>query len=545
MRVTVIILVKNGSGIEDAVKVISKQHSVVLTENLQDFHNALLSHQPDAVLIDIDALNDSPFGWSELLAIDRVTTEIILMGSSDAIGEIEPHIDDSVSLISYPPDPKKVNCLIERKLESKQFTEKQYSVSRTETNYSRLRDHFFNNLLEGHNLPNDTDSLMSFLKLTSETARYYLVFVLSFTPAAGRSPAYNIWETAIRVKSITHQEISKIAINRSCVRDQSRIAFMLLIDEPGDAFKYKLEQTLDAARKRILKECRQNISVGIGLASNIIPDIAYSYQQACDALDQGHFFGKSFLCFFSDLWLRSARRLQFSQQAKEQIHSYLYRNDFESMDLVIEKEFQSIGALGVASKENILSLQIDLTVFLMDISNRMSVFAERPQIYSSILNDFLTSDSLTDMEIVVKKTLRDMSSVSNATQEKRTIRIVQDVQKTIVDRIGEPVNVQSLAEYVHISPNYLSAVFKEETGMKLSNYINIIKLRKASSLLLETENTIARIAEAVGYDNVNYFSQLFKKQYGIRPSEYRLYRGCSSADMTLIASESENGGESV
>ena len=81
---------------------------------------------------------------------------------------------------------------------------------RTETNYSRLRDHFFNNLLEGHNLPNDITSLMSFLKLTSETAKYYLVFVLSFAPVSNYSPRYDIWEMAIRVKSITHQEISNI-----------------------------------------------------------------------------------------------------------------------------------------------------------------------------------------------------------------------------------------------------------------------------------------------------------------------------------------------
>lgn len=325
------------------------------------------------------------------------------------------------------------------------------------------------------------------------------------------------------MKSITHQEISKIAINRSCVREQNQIAFLLLIEEPGDSFKYKLEQTLEIVKKQVLKECKQSISVGIGLASNIISDISYSYQQACDALGQGNFFGKSFLCFFSDLWLRSSRRLQFSQQAKEQIRAHLYRNDFEKMDLLIEKEFQNIGSLGLASKENILSLQIDLTVFLMDISNRMSIIAERPQIYSSILNDFLKSGSLTEMEIVVKKTLRDMSNTSNATQEKRTIRIVQDAQKMIVERINEPVNVQLLAQYIHISPNYLSAVFKEETGMRLSKYINSIKLQKAATLLLETNNSIAQITEAVGYDNANYFSQLFKKQYGMKPSEYRRF----------------------
>ena len=519
----IIILEQDSEQISDTLKSMSKQHALLATKKPEDFHNALLAHQPDAVVVSIEILNKSPFGWSELLLIDRLTTEIILTGDAAALAELETHVDDSVSLVEYPMDPQKMSRLILQKIESKKFTEKQYSIMRTETNYSRLRDHFFNNLLEGHNLPNDITSLMSFLKLTSETAKYYLVFVLSFAPVSNYSPRYDIWEMAIRVKSITHQEISKIAINRSCVREQNQIAFLLLIEEPGDSFKYKLEQTLEIVKKQVLKECKQSISVGIGLASNIISDISYSYQQACDALGQGNFFGKSFLCFFSDLWLRSSRRLQFSQQAKEQIRAHLYRNDFEKMDLLIEKEFQNIGSLGLASKENILSLQIDLTVFLMDISNRMSIIAERPQSYSSILNDFLKSGSLKEMEIVVKKTLRDMSNTSNATQEKRTIRIVQDAQKMIVERINEPVNVQLLAQYIHISPNYLSAVFKEETGMRLSKYINSIKLQKAATLLLETNNSIAQITEAVGYDNANYFSQLFKKQYGMKPSEYRRF----------------------
>ena len=59
--------------------------------------------------------------------------------------------------------------------------------------------------------------------------------------------------------------------------------------------------------------------------------------------------------------------------------------------------------------------------------------------------------------------------------------------------------------------------------MRLSKYINSIKLQKAATLLLETNNSIAQITEAVGYDNANYFSQLFKKQYGMKPSEYRRF----------------------
>ena len=393
-------------------------------------------------------------------------------------------------------------------------------------NLSRLRDHLFSNLLEGYDIPKDIDNTMNFLGLYSDSCKYYLALVISFSPVFPEASREDIWETALRIQEISREEIGKIAVHRSCIRDFNRIAFLLLIKEPGDSFRYNLEKTLEIISKRVSKECCLKISVGVGLADNRIDGITCGYRQACDALDQGNFFGNSFVCFFCDLYDREFQRFQFPRNVKERITKCLYQENFVEIDQLIEKEFEKIIRQGLATKDNILALKIDLTVFLMDLSNKLAVVSEKSQIYSNLLNDFLTADSLPSLEIIIKQKLRELFNASRLVLEKRTVRLVSNAQSIVLEHMREPINVQSIAQLLRISPNYLSAIFKAETGVRLTEYITNIKMREAARLLRETQKHITEITILVGYDNANYFSRIFKKQYGTSPSEYRRGSEC-------------------
>ena len=138
----------------------------------------------------------------------------------------------------------------------------------------------------------------------------------------------------------------------------------------------------------------------------------------------------------------------------------------------------------------------------------------------------LTADSLPSLEIIIKQKLCELSNASRLVLEKRTVRLVSNAQSIVLEHMREPINVQSIAQLLRISPNYLSAIFKAETGVRLTEYITNIKMREAARLLRETQKHITEITILVGYDNANYFSRIFKKQYGISPSEYRRGSEC-------------------
>lgn len=85
----------------------------------------------------------------------------------------------------------------------------------------------------------------------------------------------------------------------------------------------------------------------------------------------------------------------------------------------------------------------------------------------------------------------------------------------------ERINLESLAQNFYVSPSYLSHTFKEETGQSTMAYLENIRLEQAKKLLSGTGISIADVAERVGYKDGNYFTKVFRKAFGLAPSEYR------------------------
>lgn len=109
-----------------------------------------------------------------------------------------------------------------------------------------------------------------------------------------------------------------------------------------------------------------------------------------------------------------------------------------------------------------------------------------------------------------------------------TAKSVQDYSHTVrlaVEFINlhysEQITVGDVAEAVKKSPNYLSSIFKKETGLSFTRYLNELRLEQAKWMLLHTNRQISEIYEAVGYTDYIYFSQLFRKQFGCSASEIR------------------------
>lgn len=99
-------------------------------------------------------------------------------------------------------------------------------------------------------------------------------------------------------------------------------------------------------------------------------------------------------------------------------------------------------------------------------------------------------------------------------------QIIADACSYINQHLGEPLTLEVLAGQVHVSPTYLSRLFKRETGCTLNTYINQHRILQAMQLL-ETSMKIIDIAGMVGFENAKYFSQVFRKQVGKTPQQYR------------------------
>ncbi|MBD2865641.1 helix-turn-helix domain-containing protein [Paenibacillus oceani] len=83
------------------------------------------------------------------------------------------------------------------------------------------------------------------------------------------------------------------------------------------------------------------------------------------------------------------------------------------------------------------------------------------------------------------------------------------------------LSLNLLADQYKMSVYHLSRIFKEQTGGNFLDHVMRLRMEKAKALLRESEQKIGRIAEEVGYTNLNSFVRIFKKSTGFTPTEYR------------------------
>ena len=99
--------------------------------------------------------------------------------------------------------------------------------------------------------------------------------------------------------------------------------------------------------------------------------------------------------------------------------------------------------------------------------------------------------------------------------------MVERTKSYVCTHLSEPLDRDILSETVNLSPDYVSRVFKNETGENLSQFIANQRMEKAVFLMETTDFNISRIAQEVGCDNFSYFSKLFKKYTGVSPRVWR------------------------
>lgn len=96
-------------------------------------------------------------------------------------------------------------------------------------------------------------------------------------------------------------------------------------------------------------------------------------------------------------------------------------------------------------------------------------------------------------------------------------RILDYIEKTPLDQI----TLKEAAESIHINPSYLSQLFKQQLNKKFVDYITELRIEESKRLLQNTTLRMSEIAERVGYSDLAYFSNNFKRIVGSSPSEYR------------------------
>lgn len=91
----------------------------------------------------------------------------------------------------------------------------------------------------------------------------------------------------------------------------------------------------------------------------------------------------------------------------------------------------------------------------------------------------------------------------------------------IHDHYKESLNLETVANIIHLNPSYFSSIFKKEIGLSFSSYLNKVRIDHSKLLLKDTDSSIVEIALEVGFEDQSYFSKVFKNLTNMTPKQYR------------------------
>lgn len=104
---------------------------------------------------------------------------------------------------------------------------------------------------------------------------------------------------------------------------------------------------------------------------------------------------------------------------------------------------------------------------------------------------------------------------------KNPSKLMLDVANHVQHNITETITAENIAKHLYISRPHLSAKFKEESGMSLTDYVMKEKIDEAKRLLRHSDKTLVAISNYLGFSSQSHFTRAFKKLTNLTPKEYR------------------------
>jgi two-component system response regulator YesN len=237
---------------------------------------------------------------------------------------------------------------------------------------------------------------------------------------------------------------------------------------------------------------------------NKIMDTNVAYYGSCYTEDKGKAVGKHQLSPVLDpeqmeSYLKQKKKVDFLNCLKVKLNDKICQNTLdEQMLKQVEQEVWQVVYTYLIQR----GIQIP-GLFMDDALKEMEPKA---------------SQSVTDMIRWVNFLIDRVFGYEEEVLSKYTM--VDKINKFVKEHYRENIGRNEIAAYLYLTPEYLSKLYKKQTGKNLKDYIIDYRIEQAK-LLLQRGGRSSEVAQAVGFENFTYFSTLFKKMTGVSPNQYR------------------------
>ena len=292
--------------------------------------------------------------------------------------------------------------------------------------------------------------------------------------------------------------------------------------EDKEAADKEVERILNELAEFVFTEYKITITAALGNPFSTAMEVSHAYEQATQALEYALHMNRKGVLWFSDarmetdtyyypldieLRLISTIRVGDIDEAKRILDAIIAQN-IENRELSIEMKHQLVGEL----KGTFMKLLYQKTF-------------QESDIFETVKNRVAGIQANEEIELIRQEIDGIMEALCGLIASKKNDhhnKTVEQVMNYIADMYSDPdLNLYRVAEKVERPEKYISNLFKEVTGVNLSDHLEKVRMDQAANLLKGDTYTVDEIAARVGYNSSHSFRRAFKRVLGVSPSSYR------------------------
>ncbi len=264
------------------------------------------------------------------------------------------------------------------------------------------------------------------------------------------------------------------------------------------------------------------ITFGIGRTVDTLTELSSSYNGAVEALSLRVIYGRGTAINISDIEPHSNVSKEWESVAFDEILRMIKLGSEDDVKNAIENYVQCLIEARPDPSGFRLHMMEILTGFYKFLNNNEITADEVGISETDQYGRLLMIDSaqelatwFTDIGLTVRNILREQRSSA-------TRSFVKNAKDYVRDHFGDSdLTINDVCQELGVSCAYFSTVFKKETGQTFINYLTDYRMQEAVRMMIEQDEKTYVIAEKVGYSDANYFSYVFKKQFGMSPTKYK------------------------
>lgn len=465
------------------------------SDNCEDGLHKIYTIKPDIVITDIDNETLSGMQMIDTALRNGFSGKLIIFSDSAEFNNIRKLISWGVTQFLIKPVDE-LELIYSLKVISNEI------VTQREIAYKLQKgDEYINNKRIKALLLGDEKTLTN-LDLSSYTYTRYDVALISITSDVDYSDQLNLLDSISKELSLK---------NDTDVISTDLSGILAVI------FKGWTRSHITGYLNKLYKANMRKIFVSLGMSVTGIYMIKQSYLSA-DAIYKNKFLYLHYGVATAENTILSNVKTNDLDEVAKHIYAYIEINDLPKLEYTLEQFRETLCHNGYTAeriKVTCISLIMGIKArFIKNLGEKKSesIFSEEA------INSIDSMSSLYEIIEFLKHTLSELSDLHFGRTTKSTMeRVVQYINSNY----SQELRLELLANIFGYNSAYLGKVFHQYTGENFNNYLDRIRISEAKRLLSTEEYKVYEVAELVGYSNINYFHNKFKKIVGISPLSFK------------------------